>query len=425
MKEFLIKYRWQIIFFLLAIVIRLPLLWKMDLINFPEYYRDYYMADQISSGKLPVLGPPSMQAKFHFGPIYYYLLEPLFLIFKKAGFSLVLTNIVLYSLGTIIFYELLKLWLKNEWAAKFGTTFYLISIYGIHLTSYSSNPNLLPLFVCLVFYFLTKISQEPPKLNYYFWTGLCFAIASQLHLTATFVLGSTIIISIPVFIKSLTSNLKFKALSLLTFGTILTNIPYILYEIHSNFENLRTLFKFSQTHAVARSHLSHFSSLIKYFSSVFNPFELSNGYSYIEPNSLYWLILFLAMFLLTLVLNKLIKNNISSNKVQISLAGKLLSLLWLASATIMILLFKKALHSHYFIIFWPLPAVFLSYAALWLKTKLNITTAFATLVIIISLLQIWTFYSNYLNTPWVEFNKIYEQNYKFNPDTPEIGISIF
>ncbi len=421
MKKFLITYRWEIGLFIFSLILRLPLLTHMGFVDFPEFYRDYYMADQISQGHFPLLGPPSMQANFRFGPIYYYLLSPLFILFSHQPFSLLLSGVLLYSAGAIFCYKLFRLWFSQSFPAILGAVFYTISIYGFYLTSFISNPNFLPVFVLAFYYFLTKILQGSQKFLDYILLGIVFGIAAQLHTTAAVVL----LLSgfFPLLLK--TGRQKF-SLNLATFISILfTFTPYLIYELNHRWQNLASLFKFSRDNLAARQPLYQLFETLNFFNSTINPFNLTNSYSFIRLNWLYFPLALAVLALLILILWRVILHYKSPHLQTSPIftpTGRLLSWSWFLACVLMLLLFSRTIHGHYFIIFWPLPAVVVAFAGGWLQTKLNISNAFLAVVIFISLLQIYS----YLQEPpktWANFYSNYESKYKYNTNTPDIGIS--
>ncbi|MDR3643021.1 MAG: glycosyltransferase family 39 protein [Candidatus Doudnabacteria bacterium] len=426
MKNFFSYNRWVLGFIALAFVIRLPLLWHMDYTNFPEFYRDYYVSSQITRGHWPLAGPPSMQTDFRFGPVYYYLLAPLFWLGNKSPAALILTGILLYALSAGVCYKLFLRWFSDGYAAKLGALFYAVSIYGLHLTSYISNPNFLPLFVLLYFYYLTKILEDGGQVSDYIFLGLSYGIAAQIHATAALVLPLAGFVPIFISRKILAKTLSLKKIIGLVVSFILVSLPYLIYNIADNFRGVLALLNFSSGHLQGGKSAAGAQALLSFWSACLNPFDLNNGYTYLQPNSLYVIVAAAAAIVLALMIVKVFRyySKIDDNPKPpiISHLGAIIVFSWLVAGCLMVLLFNRAIHDHYLIIFWPLPAVFVAFAGQWLKDKLRLTAGLVMLVLIISLLQAYSLFS--LSTQsWSNFWPAYQSRYQNDPNTPNIGFS--
>ncbi len=353
MKAFFIKYRFLFFLFFLAVSIRLPMLLRMNYADFPEYYRDYHMAQRVIHGPLPLYGPPSMQANFHFGPVYYYFLAPLMLISNGHPASLLLTSIIFYALSGIAFYKLLRLWFKNEAVAKFGSLFYTVSIYGIQLNSYVSNPNFLPLWVILFFIFLTKILTDGKNLKNYFYLGSVYSVAAQMHLTAALVLPAAAILPIITERKQLFAfTQKLKAFWLLFFGLLLPTLPYLIAEVKTRFNGFLSLLAFSQQTMQAKNSFLALGVLEDFFQGSLNPFFMGSSYSYIQP---IWLYYFISAAMVLLIISFIIavrrgKFSLRGPKKIISDIGLYVCIGWLFWETLLLITFNKSPHSYYLIV---------------------------------------------------------------------------
>jgi hypothetical protein len=302
-----------------------------------------------------------------------------------------------------------------------GAVFYTISIYGFYLTSFISNPNFLPVFVLAFYYFLTKILQGRQKYFNYALLGVAFGIAAQLHTTAAVVLLLSGLV--PLLLK--TNKQKFSQNFTALISILFTFTPYLIYELNHRWQNLASLFKFSRDNLAARQPLYQLFQTLNFFNSTLNPFNLTNSYSYIRLNWLYFPLALAVFSLLILILWRVILHYNSpplKTPPIFTPTGRMLSWSWFLASVFMLLLFSRTIHGHYFIIFWPLPAVVVAFAGGWLQAKLNISSAFLSVVIFISLLQI----CSYLQEPsksWSNFYTTYENRYKNNPSTMDIGIS--
>jgi 4-amino-4-deoxy-L-arabinose transferase-like glycosyltransferase len=145
---------------LTAFLVRIAGFRWMGYTDFPEFYRDYYMVNHIAHGQIVLLGPASMLHGFHFGPFYYYSMLPFYFLFGTHPYGLIFTGIIFSVLSVYAFYKILGLWFNNHQTAIIGALFMALSVYSLHLASYTSNPNFLPLFVLWYFYELTKILED-------------------------------------------------------------------------------------------------------------------------------------------------------------------------------------------------------------------------------------------------------------------------
>jgi cytosine/uracil/thiamine/allantoin permease len=122
--------------------------------------------------------------------------------------------------------------------------------------------------------------------------------------------------------------------------------------------------------------------------------------------------------------------------VKISKTGLSIILSWIFFTCAVLLLFARGVHDHYIIILWPVPMIILTYAVFWMKAKFpaespkghsdgsasggNVFASLLALIIITSLLQIYSFYQ-LGHTPWSEFMPTYREKYQNSADVSEIG----
>ncbi len=410
-------------FVALAFIIRLPLLAHPDYTNFPEFYRDYYIADHITRGQWPLAGPPSMQTNFRFGPIYYYLLVPLFILSIKNPISLLLTGIILYALSAGVCYRLLQKWFKDEYAARAGALFYAVSIYGLHLTSYISNPNFLPLFILLFLFFLAKILEGSWSPADFILLGLWYGVAAQLHATAALVLPVIAVWPLWKALKSRPWGDIAKKLLAAGSTAALSAAPYLIYQIQTKFLGLTALLRFSKQHLQGEHFSAATSALADFFSAALNPFDISRDYAYLQPN---WLYVFIAaaaiLAMIALLWNIFAKRQQAAPGAIITPNGRYFASAWLLTICLMVLLFNRGIHDHYLIILWPWPALLFAYSSQWLRQKLAITTAFLVLFVVIWSLQAYSLFAKPREN-WNDVIALYHVRYQNEPATANIGFS--
>lgn len=118
--------------------------------------RDYQEVSKIASGKLTLIGPVARgEGGFFLGPLYYYLLTPLYLITGGSPTALPVTSVILDSL-TIAVILVLGFYLKK---ASFGyilALFWAVSPSSIDASRISWNVVLVPLWFVATMYYLSK-----------------------------------------------------------------------------------------------------------------------------------------------------------------------------------------------------------------------------------------------------------------------------
>ncbi len=405
---------WLII--LLAFLVRIIGFRWMGYTNFPEFYRDYYMVSHIAHGTVVLLGPPSMLHGFHFGPFYYYSLLPFYLLFGGHPFGLIFTGIVFSVLSVYALFKVLLLWSGSRAAALVGALFMALSVYSLHLASYVSNPNFLPLFVLWYFYYLTKILTGDKPTDYVY-LGLAFGLSTQLHATAMIVLPLVTLTALILHKyrpRLKTSGIFFAA-------AVFTYLPYLFYEFTHHFENFRRLFILGTKELAGGRYASGLNAIWNFFQGTLTPFNYWYGYSNIQPNILYLVVAIFAVVALIMLLYRIfIKRRPAQACFKISKTGYSIILSWIIFTCAVLLLFARGVHDHYIIILWPVPMIILTYAVFWMKARFNVFASLLALIIVTSLLQIYSFYQSG-HTPWSEFMPTYQKQYQNAPGVSEIG----
>jgi hypothetical protein len=402
---------------LLAFFVRMIGYKWMGYTNFPEFYRDYYMVSGIAHGTQAVLlGPPSMLHGFHFGPFYYYSMLPFFLLFGGHPFGLIFTGIVFSVLTVYVFFKILLLWSNSRGLALAGALFTALSVYSLHLASYTSNPNFLPLFVLWYFYYLIKILGGAKNKDYVL-LGLAFGLATQLHATAMIVLPLVTITTL--IINKYRPRIKTAAIFLAT--VVLTYLPYLFYECTHRFANFSRLFILGTRELGGRHLGAGLYAIWNFFQGTLTPFNYWYSYSNIQPNILYLVVAAAALFVLFDLLYKIFKKQKGAQtNVKISKEGLTIILSWIFFTCAVLLMFDRGVHDHYIIILWPVPMIILAYAVFWMKARFNIFASLIMLIVITSLLQIYSFYQ-FGRTPWSAFWPEYQSHYQNQPGVSEIG----
>lgn len=184
------------------------------------------------------LGPTASVGGFYLGPMYYWMSAPFLLLtlFDPVGPSIM---IALFGVATVILlYKFLKE-ITSFYPALFTSLLYATAPLIVRYSRSSWNPNPLPFFSLLLIYFL-YLGVKLKKLKYFFFSGLCFGVAIQLHYL------SVMLVPIAGLIVLINSPYRkwLQILALAIAGFLVTFSPFLLFEIKHNFPNFKTVFEF-------------------------------------------------------------------------------------------------------------------------------------------------------------------------------------
>lgn len=193
----------------------------------------------VNTYKIPLIGPTTGQPGLFYGPWWYYILLPPFLLSRgdPAGiaFFITLTGIASIWLGILIGKKL-----GGQELGLFIGSLLTLSPVLIGISSQIWSPNLIPFFVVLSIYLLySEDSFLKPILRY---IGIGFF--------AGFILDSGIVFGtlwiIAVIVSSILFRKKISRSMVLWFivGLLITLMPRILFEIRHEFLMTKTLFSF-------------------------------------------------------------------------------------------------------------------------------------------------------------------------------------
>lgn len=403
---------------LLALILRLIVVRHAGYASFPEQWRDVRMVSDIAHGvSFPLLGPPSMLGGFHFPAHYYYLMVPLFMLSGFHPVGLLLTGVVFSVLSVFALYKLLLLWSWRVDVALTGALLSGVSVYSLHLVSYTSNPNFLPLFVLWFLYSLTKILQGSTRWMDYAYLGFAGALASCLHTTATLELPLIALLGV-VLVRP---KLHVRMWAATCVAAVVVYAPYIYYESTHGLQNTLRLFSLG-TSALqgARGGLNGLI-LWNFWEGTLTPFNYWYGYTTLTPNWLYWVVaLCMAVVAVSLLYALRGRQNLGMRVVRYSRVGVVLLWSWICTASVTLLVYTKGPHDHYIIILWPAPVIVLTWVVFWLKDRFGVLKPVLALLLVTACLQMYSFL-NMPYVPWNSFIATYDARYKNQPDVSEIG----
>jgi len=218
--------------------------------------------DFLTSGTLPLLGPPTSHSWLHFGPLYYWLVAPFLLAFNFSPVSVAYFFAILGVLLIYVNYYVVKK-LLNENIALISSLLISISPELNALTRGSRFFSLVVILFYPFFLFLLK-SLDNPK--YLFWSALFFGVMLNFHLTP--------IILLPfIFVFLFTNRDKYKAKDLLKafLWFLIPNLPFLLHSSVNKFEMLFKFFAWLPYRSIttdSRSISSGVFSLVKFLNSI-------------------------------------------------------------------------------------------------------------------------------------------------------------
>jgi hypothetical protein len=195
-----------------------------DMLRVYELYQDR---------RLTLLGPPSSQGNFFFGPLYYYLIAPGLILFQFNPLGAILTVILIDLTGIYFLYRL-----THSYAA---VLIYATNPLLIYWSQSALNPFVIPGlgFICL--YCL--------KRRRFFLTGLSAAAMFQLHY-------STILFILLIF------QFNFNFL----LGLLLGISPMLAFELRHEFFNSQAIWAFVTTAGSRRFNPHYLVALIPFIA---------------------------------------------------------------------------------------------------------------------------------------------------------------
>lgn len=321
--------------------------------------------DFLKNGNLFFIGPQTSIGNMYLGPFYYYLIVAPGLIL--ANFNPVGPSIVVALLGILtvyLIYRFGKSWF-NPTTAYIASFLYAISPIVIKYSNFSWNPNIMPLFALLFFYFLTN---SKPVL-----ATLAFIVALNSHFLALMLLPPGLLIWFYQYSKHQPANFwRLSLKSVIVFVLSLT--PQILFDIKHHGQNVNAILSFF-TQRESTVSLKAYKAL-PILPSLYNQINTSllSG-----KNELFGLAVSIVFFSLLVVE---IFHQLRTKKYQ---PFSIVLLLWYLSGLVGLALYKQHVYDHYFGFLFPV--VYLLFSYLLSKLPRFITYICLVILTIFSFLQ--------------------------------------
>ncbi|MBI3397218.1 glycosyltransferase [Candidatus Woesebacteria bacterium] len=191
---------------------------------------DNYLAvkNYFFNKEIPLIGPPTSHPWLSFGPLFYWIITPL-LYFGK--FDPVAGGIAMavFSLVTILLNYIVILKILGKKIALVSSYLFCISPLFLGLAKSARFFSLVTLFFYPFIYFFYKTIKG--KLKFIFLTGLFLGLMYNFHVTA-----AALPIGIGLMIYKQKIHLKVKDYFMLSFGFLIPNIPFLIYDALHRFD---------------------------------------------------------------------------------------------------------------------------------------------------------------------------------------------
>ncbi len=212
--------------------------------------RDMLNIVQIVDGHhISLIGPTTGQEGIFYGPWWYWLLTPFFIVFSGSvkgidavmGLTGIATVLLAYWLGTKI---------GGKWAGLLFMIFFGIAGSLIDTSSQIWNPNIAPLILTLILVSIIKFNEEKSSLKKTAWMFLIGILSALSFDSLEIVYGSIQFISIVIFMLIyLRNKINFHHVTAFILGLLLIELPRILFEIRHHYLMTRALFNYIFHHA--------------------------------------------------------------------------------------------------------------------------------------------------------------------------------
>ncbi len=233
-----LKANWQIV-----LIIILSAFFRLyNIADYMEFLgdqgRDVVIArDFLVNGNLFFIGPQTSVGNMYLGPFYYYLIVvPGLALFNQSPIGPSVLVALLGILTTILIFKYTKNWYGKE-VGLIASLFYSISPVAIKYSNFSWNPNIMPLFSLLFFYFVSTKKYIP--------ASIAFIICLNSHFLSLLLLplgGAYWIYNYFFSQDSRPSQIKHTIIAIIIFLFSLT--PQILFDIKHNGQNIKALTSF-------------------------------------------------------------------------------------------------------------------------------------------------------------------------------------
>lgn len=221
--------------FLLSLFLRI-----FHLSYYISYHQDqvrdlFYIKNNFEKGSAILLGPKASVGNFFLPPFWYYLMSVAY-VFSKSPLAPAILTALLSSITAIVIFLFIKKFFDQK-SAFLASILYAVSPLSIEYSRFAWNPNPIPLFVILAFYFLYEFLYQKKERGF-LWGTIVANLAFQLHYQGLVVF---IFYFLAVLLSRKFNIKKFVQYILINFILVL---PFFIYEIQNNFKNTSGVMNF-------------------------------------------------------------------------------------------------------------------------------------------------------------------------------------
>lgn len=226
-----------LLIFLFGLVLRF-LYFPYDISFGYDQARDAYVSRQLMLGDIKIVGPKASAGDFYHGALIYYILGPLYKIFRGNPFTIAFFFRIVNSIGIILIYHFINILFKSRKTALIGAFLYAISFEQTQFSLFLGHPAL-GVITSLIFFIGLADLIFSKKISGLYTAMLGLGLTIQFHFSSI-ILFITLILTLIIYRKKLPKlSLKNLALSVLILITSLST--YIIAEFKYNFRSINAL----------------------------------------------------------------------------------------------------------------------------------------------------------------------------------------
>lgn len=325
--------------------------------------------------KLSLIGPTTGIPGVFYGPWWYLILLPFFVVFKGSPQGIAFT-MSLFGIVSIFLSFYLGKKIANSFLGISMALLTAISPIMVSLSSQIWNPNIAPLLVLLIFLILRNIYllKNKAKPYYFFLLGFLLVLNIDIEILWGILFFIGVVLSMLIILKRKITN---KQILLFLSGGVLILLPRIIFELRHSFLMSKSFFSFFGKKTMEdKLDLYHFleNRVFTYFDQFANTFLPNKGY--IE--------LFLLIFIVVVILLFYKKaNNIIKDFILTSIIIFLVFFLGT-------LIFSHALWPHYFV---GLPIIYILLLSISLYLLFKNSKKYIISILILIILFLFNFTS--------------------------------
>ncbi len=221
--------------------------------------------------KIPLIGATTGLPGIFYGPWWYYMLAPFFIIFRANPQGIAFTMSLVGILSIFLAYVFGKR-LSGEFLGLSFAALVSVSPVTVSLAAQIWNPNIIPLFILLVFFVLLNIyNPKDKRLRNYLFLGLLLALIADFEIVFGLLFSISILISVIVIARK---KILILPVAYFVAGALFILLPRIVFELRHGFLMTHSFLKFLSSGSSSGNFSSLPSVLLNRFGIIF--FEFSS-----------------------------------------------------------------------------------------------------------------------------------------------------